>query len=487
MRFVCKLAWNAVLIVLPFPVLNDFSVEAIDPPAPLSNGHHYFAEYSTAELTCIAPDGVPQPVVWWEGPQGHTLTVPAHTVESILILTRVLAEDAGQYTCWAMNSVRKVSTKTTVVVTSKRDHISAFSWHCSVSLSPFSGPPVIQQHPMSASVNEDEEASMSCTFAGIPAPGSSVKWLKDGKQVPEHFKSRTGTLNGTLTFESASRKHAGSYACQVETIGHHPVVSHTATLHVRGIIVSSLVYAALLKTVIDLDKLKFTILPVTKTLELGTSRKVLCKAQGNPIPVVHWMKEGEPMMNLPDHVEDVNGTLFFNGVRHEDEGRYTCVATNSQGLISASVYINVTRKRYDAFFNEAVVIDVSVRCQCPHSSSRCRKTLPLRSSGKNWSSTAWRKAIRCPRFSGTKTPSWTVSPANGERVSPGRECVETGTHKRASLLIVAGSPCTRTARWPLRTSSKRTKAITAARRATRAVSGAPSSDSSSEVRLIDNR
>lgn len=90
------------------------------------------------------------------------------------------------------------------------------------------------------------------------------------------------------------------------------------------------------------DKLRFTILPVTKTLELGAARKVLCKAQGNPTPVVRWMKETEPTMNWPDHIEDVNGTLFFNGVRQEDEGKYTCVATNSQGLISATVYINVT-------------------------------------------------------------------------------------------------------------------------------------------------
>ena len=94
------------------------------------------------------------------------------------------------------------------------------------------------------------------------------------------------------------------------------------------------------------DKLRFTILPVTKTLELGTTRKVLCKAQGNPLPVVRWMKETEPMMNWPEHIEDVNGTLLFNGVRHEDEGKYTCVATNSQGLISATVYINVTSTRH---------------------------------------------------------------------------------------------------------------------------------------------
>lgn len=91
------------------------------------------------------------------------------------------------------------------------------------------------------------------------------------------------------------------------------------------------------------EKLKFTVPPVAKSLELGTVRKVLCKAQGSPAPIVRWVKEDlKPLLTWPPHIEDINGTLIFHGVQDDDAGQYTCIATNSQGFISASVLINVT-------------------------------------------------------------------------------------------------------------------------------------------------
>lgn len=81
--------------------------------------------------------------------------------------------------------------------------------------------------------------------------------------------------------------------------------------------------------------------PVGKKLELGSSSKVHCRAQGTPTPVVRWAKEGRPLFSWPAHVEDVNGTLYFHGVEPSDAGYYTCIATNSQGLINTTVYIDV--------------------------------------------------------------------------------------------------------------------------------------------------
>jgi len=44
---------------------------------------------------------------------------------------------------------------------------------------------------------------------------------------------------------------------------------------------------------------------------------------------------------LPVNVTDQNGTLIFNQVSNEQRGQYTCIASNSQGQISATVSINV--------------------------------------------------------------------------------------------------------------------------------------------------
>lgn len=43
---------------------------------------------------------------------------------------------------------------------------------------------------------------------------------------------------------------------------------------------------------------------------------------------------------LPEQVEDINGTLTFRNVSETDRGNYTCIATNSQGTIKATVVLS---------------------------------------------------------------------------------------------------------------------------------------------------
>lgn len=43
--------------------------------------------------------------------------------------------------------------------------------------------------------------------------------------------------------------------------------------------------------------------------------------------------------NLPETVDDVNGTLIFKNVSESDRGNYTCRAANSQGEINATVVV----------------------------------------------------------------------------------------------------------------------------------------------------
>jgi len=52
-------------------------------------------------------------------------------------------------------------------------------------------------------------------------------------------------------------------------------------------------------------------------------------------------QQGEQKFEIPDHVKDINGTLHFSNVSAEDKGRYMCIATNSQGIINATIDIDV--------------------------------------------------------------------------------------------------------------------------------------------------
>lgn len=45
-----------------------------------------------------------------------------------------------------------------------------------------------------------------------------------------------------------------------------------------------------------------------------------------------------------DHIQDINGTLHFNGVRSEDRGKYTCRASSDEEEIEATIEIDVLGK-----------------------------------------------------------------------------------------------------------------------------------------------
>jgi Immunoglobulin I-set domain len=57
---------------------------------------------------------------------------------------------------------------------------------------------------------------------------------------------------------------------------------------------------------------------------------------------VYWTKE--PDEPLPADVEDVNGTLIFNSAKLEDRGNYTCIASNDEESIKATVEVRILPK-----------------------------------------------------------------------------------------------------------------------------------------------
>lgn len=52
-------------------------------------------------------------------------------------------------------------------------------------------------------------------------------------------------------------------------------------------------------------------------------------------------KQDAANSSLPENVDDINGTLTFRNVSAEHRGNYTCLASNSQGQINATVSVNV--------------------------------------------------------------------------------------------------------------------------------------------------
>ncbi|XP_058458429.1 tyrosine-protein kinase-like otk [Malaya genurostris] len=202
----------------------------------------------------------------------------------------------------------------------------------------------IVQHPANTVVNESAPAIFNCSFQTAPNETAFIlKWRKDGKVIRKWDNGATeldegitessmfrddarihvDRNNGSLVFNSVIASDEGSYDCQVTNNGSEFLVtSKAAELQI-------------------ISNLRFTPKPPTsKNLELGSVAKIHCKAQGTPSPMVHWITESS-RTDLPSAVEDVNGTLIFRTVSTAHRGNYTCVASNSQGEISALVIVNV--------------------------------------------------------------------------------------------------------------------------------------------------
>ncbi|PRD36426.1 UNVERIFIED_CONTAM: Ptk7 [Trichonephila clavipes] len=255
--------------------------------------------HGSFDITCLVPNGLPKPKMWWENPKGHVINDSGriHVEDMRLIFSEVEESDDGEYSCVAENIADKRNVSFSLVV---------------------SAPPVIVDHPTDLTIDEGGEADFVCGFGNSSAV---VYWLKDNiylKDTGNHI-----ILNdNNLTIRNVASSDAGTYHCEVKSEGFPPVFSEGAFLSVK-------------------EKLKFIPSPVNRKLELGSNAKIYCKAGGSTPPVVKWSRIDIRSTEWPPHIRDDNGTLHFNRVLSTDSGKYMCVATNSQGIINATIDVDV--------------------------------------------------------------------------------------------------------------------------------------------------
>ena len=88
---------------------------------------------------------------------------------------------------------------------------------------------------------------------------------------------------------------------------------------------------------------RFHKLPVDRTVKSGQNARFDCAAFGQPEPEISWQKDGgrdfpaarERRMNVRDD------EYVIAAVKRQDEGVYTCTATNDAGTIMTNVTLRV--------------------------------------------------------------------------------------------------------------------------------------------------
>ncbi|XP_060626512.2 roundabout homolog 2 isoform X10 [Anolis sagrei] len=273
-------------------------------------------EEEVVEFRCQV-QGDPQPTVRWKKddndlPRGRYDIKDDYTLR----IKKAMSTDEGTYTCIAENRVGKVEASATLTVRARPV-----------------APPQFVVRPRDQIVAQGRTVTFPCETKGNPQP--AVFWQKEGSQnllfpnQPLQPNSRYSVSpTGDLTITNIQRSDAGYYICQALTVAG-----------------SILAKAQLEVTDVLTDRPPPIILqgPVNQTLAIDGTALLKCKATGDPMPVISWLKEGFPFLGRDPRlsIQD-QGTLQIKPLRMSDTGTYTCVATSSSGETSWSAVLDVT-------------------------------------------------------------------------------------------------------------------------------------------------
>ena len=89
---------------------------------------------------------------------------------------------------------------------------------------------------------------------------------------------------------------------------------------------------------------RVTLNPQFQTVSPGDDAEISCTASGDSPINIQWAKQGQPY--LPRAVIAQGGRLMFRQISSEDQGRYTCTASNQIGTSEATAEVIVTTSEF---------------------------------------------------------------------------------------------------------------------------------------------
>ncbi|KAL6428692.1 hypothetical protein ACFW04_007940 [Cataglyphis niger] len=182
-----------------------------------------------------------------------------------------------------------------------------------------------------ATIQEGKEFSFECRLIGQPMP--EIIWYKDGISILNNPDYVTTYANGicTLKIEETFAEDSAKYTCRAFNI--HGSVETSATLTVTETVTDEQPSAPVFVK---------ELLP--SSAREGSSHRLECTVQGNPLPTVQWYKNDTNIDNSPDYVITFNNgeaVLKFEELFLEDKALYTCKATNRWGQSSTTASLDV--------------------------------------------------------------------------------------------------------------------------------------------------
>ncbi|XP_071515843.1 hemicentin-1-like [Panulirus ornatus] len=243
--------------------------------------------------------GHPSPLVIWEK-NGLELTATENLgpAPGYLLMSDVTPDQAGTYTCTAINTIGEATKTFTINVTYA---------------------PVVEEELQlwpEKSVVEGSQFSLPCTANAFPKP--TRNWTKDGAMLlPDD--DLTILRSGSVEVSQADPRHSGSYRCTLTNVVGQAHIDYDVKVIVPPRPVPQ----------DHLDK------PVVVE---GDEVTINCPVDAVPLPTITWLKDGFSIFSTKDRadmthiiVENNGQTLHILEATADDKGIYQCVAKNDAG------------------------------------------------------------------------------------------------------------------------------------------------------------
>ncbi|XP_074600440.1 uncharacterized protein LOC141854581 isoform X3 [Brevipalpus obovatus] len=235
-----------------------------------------------------------------------------------LVLRNISESSIGTFSCKAENPLGQDETRSNVSVQSPIKFIKSL--------------------PPKMDVPEGDSFRLEAQLSG-PLDQAEIKWLKDGKEIPEDRRHRISVDQDgkiVLIVEDSSPNDVGNYQVVVQT----PTQKIHSDCHV------SLIPKEIKKVPRDpkfLEELR------PAKVEEGKPLKLEAKVSGFPKPNVSWYKDDEPLSPGPHHgfIYEPDGTvgLLLDHCTSDDAGVYKAVATNDSGDATTEAHVDVEKPK----------------------------------------------------------------------------------------------------------------------------------------------
>ncbi|XP_055516059.1 hemicentin-1-like [Leucoraja erinacea] len=269
-------------------------VVQVPPLILLGQSEFSVLEDSQVLLPC-AVQGLPVPAVYWEKDGVTVPDAPGRFTalqSGELIVENTTPEDAGVYTCTAVNPVGKDSHRI----------------HLSVSVQP-----AFTELPADVSLHKGERLLLTCAAKGLPTP--SISWTFNNKPIAVRSSQTEGLSE--LLIKRVSKEDSGTYVCTAENIV--GVIRAIGFVYVKE--------APVLWGEVSAYQME----------PLGGNVILSCDARGDPVPSINWNKDGSPL-TVSNRIRQMNnGSLAIYRTVNEDAGAYNCVAKNEAGVVERKV------------------------------------------------------------------------------------------------------------------------------------------------------